>query len=101
MDKRQALQKLLEEVFESPNVYYQPPASVKMNYPAIVYSKSKITQQNANDKTYLRRQSYELTVVDKKADNPVIYKLLDLPYCSFNRHYVADGLNHDVLTLYY
>ena len=101
MDKRQNLQKLLEEIFESTNVYYQPPASVKMNYPAIVYSKANIAQQTANDKTYLRRYSYELTVIDKKPDNPVIEKLLDLPHCRFNRHYVADGLNHDVLTLYY
>lgn len=101
MDKRQDLQKLLEEIFESPNVYYQPPASVKMNYPAIVFEKAKITQQTANNKAYLRRRSYDLTVIDKKPDNPVIDKLLDLPYCSFNRHYVSDGLNHDVLTLYY
>jgi hypothetical protein len=31
----------------------------------------------------------------------VIKKLLALPYCEYNRHYVAENLNHDVLTLYF
>lgn len=101
MANRADLQQLLVDLFESPNVYYQPPASVKMNYPAIRYKKSNIDQKYADGKTYLRRNSYEIIVIDEDPDNPVIDKLLKLPYCSFNGHYVSDNLNHDVLTLYY
>ena len=39
--------------------------------------------------------------IDKKPDNEVIDKILHLPYSSFDRHYKADNLNHDVFTLYY
>ena len=37
MAPRLDLQKLLVELLGSDNVYFQPPPSVQMNYPAIVY----------------------------------------------------------------
>ena len=43
----------------------------------------------------------KIIVIDKKPDNEVINKLLELPYCSYDRQYVADNLYHDVFTLYY
>ena len=42
MDKRQTLQSELEAILGSRNVYYQPPANLKMQYPAIRYKKQKI-----------------------------------------------------------
>lgn len=101
MDRRIELQNLLEELFGSDNVYYQPPESIKMSYPAIKYSKIDVESTYANDKGYTHKPCYEIIVIDKKPDNPIIYKLLELPYCSFDRHYAYDNLNHDVLTLYY
>ena len=38
MANRLDLQALLEDLLGSRNVYYQPPESDKMNYPAIVYA---------------------------------------------------------------
>ena len=38
MASRLDLQTFLEEILESRNVYFQPPESVKMKYPAIVYA---------------------------------------------------------------
>ena len=98
---RLELQALLEEVLGSRNVYYQPPKGTMMGYPAIVYSRSNIDTKHANDKIYKKRKRYELIVIDKKPDNPVVDKLLYLPYCSYDRPYVADNLYHDVFTLYY
>ena len=101
MSSRTDLQNTLEELLESRNVYYQPPATVMMNYPAIVYSRKRIESKFANDAKYSNMNCYELIVIDRKPDNPVIDKLLDLPYSSFDRHYMADNLHHDVITLYY
>lgn len=101
MASRLELQTKLEELLGSRNVYYQPPENVKMEYPAIVYSKNRITSKYANDSIYSRSTNYEIIVIDKKPDNSVIDKLLSLPYCSFSRHYKADNLNHDVLNIYY
>lgn len=101
MADRLDLQGLLEELLESRNVYYQSPESVKMQYPAIRYSKKNIQSVYANNSKYLMRDCYELIVISRKPDHPVIKKLLALPYCSYDRPYVADNLYHDVLTIYY
>lgn len=101
MATQQKLQSKLEELLGSRNVYYQAPESLKMNYPAIRYSKKDITSTYANDSKYSKMNCYELIVIAKLPDHGVIGKLLDLPYSSYDRHYVADNLNHDVITLYY
>lgn len=99
--RRLQLHSKFEELLGSKNVYYQPPASVHMVYPAIRYSKSRIDSNNANNKKYLNRTRYEVIVIDSVPDNPVIEKILELPYTSYDYHYPKDGLNHDVITLYY
>ena len=101
MADRIELHNLLKEMLGSDNVYYQPPESTKMSYPAIKYSKQTIRSKYANNNKYSMRDCYQLTVIAKLPDNPVIKKLLALPYCSYDRPYVADNLNHDVLTIYY
>ena len=101
MSNRTNLQADLERILGSRNVYYQPPESVKINYPAIIYSCSDIDVRHANDKTYMMTRRYEIIVIDKKPDNSVIDTLLQLPLCSYDRHYVSDNIYHDVLTLYY
>lgn len=101
MGSRLELQTLLETLLGVKHVYYQPPESLKIEYPAIVYSKSNIQSKKANNKTYSKKTRYDITVIDKLPDNPVIDKLLDLPYCSYDRPYKSDKLNHDTLTLYY
>ena len=101
MSDRLDLQSILEEMLESRNVYYQPPESTKMQYDAIKYSKKTITSRYANNAAYSMMDCYELIVIATRPDHPVIKKLLMLPYCSFDRHYVADNLYHDVLTIYF
>lgn len=101
MDKRLELQSKLEELLGSRNVYYQPPESLRMEYPAIKYSKSNISSRYADDTKYSNFTRYEIVVIDKRPDNQVIEKILSLPLSSFDRHYASDNLNHDIITLYY
>ena len=101
MGTREDLHELLVALFNSEHVYYQPPSGFKMVYPAIKYSKDSTNSDYANDKKYRRKTKYEITIIDRKVDNPVIEQILDLPYSSWNRNYKADNLYHDVLTLYY
>jgi hypothetical protein len=101
MADRLDLQSIFEELLESRNVYYQPPEGTKMQYDAIRYSKKNIMTTHANDNKYSMKDCYEVIVISRRPDHPVIKKLLELPYCGFDRHYVSDGLNHDVLTIYF
>lgn len=101
MGSRLELQTLLESVLGSRNVYYQPPASVRMNYPAIVYFRSDIENDFANDLAYIQSLAYEVIVIDEDPDSNIVMRVSQLPMCRYDRHYTSDNLNHDVFTLYF
>ena len=101
MASRLNLQTELETILGSRNVYYQPPESVKMKYPAIVYSRQNIDNIFADDTVYTQNHAYELTVIDPNPDSEIVMKVSRLPACTFDRHSTADNLNHDVFRLYY
>lgn len=101
MNNRLKLHELLCEALGSRNVYFQPPESVKMKYPAIVYSRNRIDNEHADDGVYIQSPSYSVTVIDKNPDSEIIENISLLPRCRFDRHYISDNLNHDVFTVYY
>ena len=101
MGTRIELDSLLKNILGSDYVYFQPPSTVKMSYPAIVYSRAGINNTHADNKVYKQDLSYELTVIDKDPDSVIVTKISQLPKCRWNRHYKADNLNHDVFILYY
>ena len=101
MESRLELQTLLEEILGSSNVYYQPPESVKMSYPAIVYSLKNMKNNFANNSVYTQYTDYEIIVIDKDPDSEIVSKISKLPLCMFDRTYVSDNLNHTVFTLSY
>jgi len=95
------LQALLETILGSRNVYFQPPESVKMNYPAIVYSLDDVYGHSADDFDYIAVRGYSVTLITKDPDSEYIDSIKALPLCSYDRHYYADNLNHDTFTIYY
>lgn len=101
MDRRWHLQAKLESILGSTNVYYQPPESIKMHYPCIVYMRDDIGITYANNRNYLAKTRYTVTLISRDAEDNTLDSLLQLQQCSYNRHYVSDGLYHDVVTLYY
>lgn len=101
MASRLELHELLCETLGSRNVYFQPPSSVKMVYPAIVYSRNNIGNRFANDLVYNQSLSYTVTVIDEDPDSEIVEKVSKLPMCRFDRHFTSDNLNHDTFTIYY
>lgn len=101
MGNRLELHELLCNILGSRNVYYQPPASIQMKYPAIVYSRDNVSNRYGDNISYMQSVSYQVTVIDKDPDSMIVSDISKLPYCRFNRHFTSDNLNHDVFTLYY
>lgn len=101
MASRTELQQVLEKMLGSENVYFQPPENLKMHYPCIVYEREGARSERADNFAYIYTSRYKVTVVSRKPDHPVIFKLPLLPLCSFRTHFVTDGLNHDVFELYF
>lgn len=101
MDRRLELQEKLESILGSRNVYFQPPSNTKLSYPCIVYNRDDIDTKYANNTTYNIRVRYSLTLIGRSPESELIKEILKLPYCSYDRFFTADTLNHDTFTLYY
>ena len=101
MANRLDLQTELEELLGSRNVYFQPPASVRINYPAIVYTRSDIDNTFADDSVYMQSHFYEVTVIDEDPDSKIVDAVSKLPTCRFSRHVTSENLNHDTFIIYY
>lgn len=99
--QRLNLDKILREILGTSNVYFQPPDTVKMKYPAIVYSRDDIENDHADNAVYMQSTVYQVVVIDRDPDSEIVTKVSKLPKCTFDRHYAADNLNHDVFTLYF
>lgn len=101
MKSRVELQTMLEELLGSRNVYFQPPESIKMKYPAIVYSLSDIRNVHASNVSHKQDRVYQLTYIDEDPDSENVAKISSLQYCEFDRYFASDNLNHYTFTLYY
>ena len=101
MASRANLKIELEKLIDGVTVYFNAPEKTDMKYPAIKCSIYKIDTIHANNLVYRSKICYGLTVIGKLPNDSIIDKLLTLPMCSYDRHYTSDGLNHDVLRLYY
>lgn len=101
MSKRLELHEILVDVLGSRNVYFQPPETVKMKYPCIVYGLENSRSVYADDDLYMINKSYSVTIIDSDPDSLIPDKLQLLPYCRYSRHFSNDNLNHYVFTIYY
>jgi len=98
---RIAFRDYIQEQTGVQNLYFQPPESIKMEYPAIVYSINKVDNRFAENKNYLQFISYQLIVIDKDPDSDIFKKISRLPKCSFERSYTSDNLNHFVFNIFH
>lgn len=100
-NRRIQLHEVLCNILGARNVYFQPPESIRMNYPAVVYSLDNIENTYANGGVYLSARRYSVTVIDDDPDSSIAEKFSELPLCRFNRCYISDNLNHYVFELYF
>lgn len=72
-----------------------------MVYPCIVYVRDSVDTSYADNRSYRHTKKYTVTVIDRNVDSPLPDAVGLLPMCQHDRFFIADGLNHDVFTLYY
>ena len=99
-DRRLKISQMLHNVLGSNNVYFDPPESVKMKYPAIIYTRAKTNTKSADNKKFVSYDRFEVTFIRKEADSTIVDAILELPYCEHVREYKASDLYHDVFTVY-
>lgn len=94
-------QTFLEILKGDRNVYFQPPPSLQMKYPAIKYSLTDIENIHADNLVYLQGNAYQLIYITKDPDDVMIHTISQLPMCTFDRFYTSDNLNHYSYTIFY
>ena len=101
MGQRVDLHKKLCDILGTTNVYFQPPETIKIKYPCIIYERSSNNVKFADDNPYTTRRRYTLTVIDKDPDSELPDKISMLPLCTSDRMFTTDNLNHYVFNIYY
>lgn len=93
----------LDEILRGicPNVYFNPPESIKMTYPCIIYKRSVGNTAHADNSPYIFKLNYQITILDKDPDSKLIKPVAMIPGCRYDRHYKADKINHDVFDIYF
>lgn len=99
MGQRIDLQSVLENIV--PHVYFQPPETMKLVYPCIVYSLDNIDISHADNLPYKHLKKYQITIIDKNPDSSLPDTVSKLRSCRFSRHFTVDNLHHFAFTIYY
>lgn len=91
---RLELHEVLCGILGTRNVYFQPPASLRMNYPCIVYSPQAGTAWHADNYPYEVFDRYRLTVIDSDPDSIIPKRLAKLQGARAAQPYTSDNLHH-------
>ncbi len=91
---RLELHEILCDALGSRNVYYQPPATIRMKYPCIVYEPQAYTIWHADDNPYVIHDRYRVIVIDQNPDSILPRKIAQLQGVRAAQPYTADNLHH-------
>lgn len=102
MGSRLNLQSELEELLGSDRVYFQPPSSVTLKYPCIVYNLDNTYVAPADNAKYMKFNRYHVKHMYKNYDNQLKDVILDhFQMISHDNEMIADSIYNDDFTLYY
>lgn len=101
MGQRIDLHNKLCEILGTRNVYFQPPETIKIQYPCIIYERSSDDVKFADNNPYATKRRYTVTVIDKDPDSELPDKICALPLCRGSRMFTNDNLNHYIYDLYF
>lgn len=93
--RRLKLHEVLKNIPGVKDAYFQPPATIHMEYPCIVYSYDGQNTSHADGLKYLKSDRYSVTLITKDPMPDETLSALDsIDYSRFSRSYNADNLHH-------
>ena len=102
LDLHAELANVLASINYPQNVYFQPPESVRMKYPCIVYEKSGGHNRFADNRPYYFEERYKVTAIDRDPDSALVRTIaMHFPKNHYDQHFIHDNLYHDVFTIYW
>lgn len=107
MEKQLKWEQLRDQLYlvnNTKNVYYNPPSSIRMNFPCFRFELNNIDVKHADNKAYARKPRWAVTYISRNLEDieVVSKQMLDIfPYCNFDTSFRADNLEHAVFNLYF
>lgn len=93
---------LARVIGDEDKVHFQPPESVKLTFPCILFKFEGFKEFFANDGRHMLREKYTATHIYREPEADLKEEVLSaFLFASFDRPYIADNLYHDVYTIYY
>lgn len=91
----------MDPLLEAPAVYFQPPPSVQLVYPCVIYNQEAANTRKADSIHYVVNDRYTVILIDKDPDTTLPDQFIRaFPRCIPDRDYVQDNLYHYSFTLY-
>lgn len=101
-ERRLMLHEELVSILGSRNVYFQPPESIKLKYPCIIYNRQRPDTIRADDKIYRDVDRYQVTFITKDPEDEREKQILyHFQMISESNSGVTDNLYHYYYDLYY
>lgn len=103
MEARLELNEILRKLMLEFNgwVYYQPPESIRLQYPCIIYNIDSKDIRPADNRPYMKKSCYQVMIIDEDPDSKIPEKVEELPFVRWSNHFTQDDLHHFVYKLYY
>lgn len=102
MPSRAELQKIFKNILGNNNVYFQPPEDIKISYPCILFRLNNPAINQANNKIYIYRNRYAVTIISKNPDDDLLKKFLEeFPYAMVSPRTIVNKLYHDNISILY
>lgn len=101
MGKRSDLHEKLRAYYGT-QIFFQPPETVKLRYPCLLYHLDSYDLQFADNKSYISKARYKMRYITKDPDDEKIQGVLnEFEMIKMDNFFTADNLNHYDYTLYY
>lgn len=98
MDRRQKLSKMIHTIASEADtpvhVYFQPPSTLIMKFPCIVYAFANFDTRHADNVPYKLNSQFRVTYIDTDPDSDIPEKIAQLPMCVSERAYIDDNKNY-------
>ena len=99
---RDGLSDIFHNTLGVKNVYFQPPTSVHIKYPCVVYKRLPYSTLKADNRLYRAYGHYQATYITKDPDSDIPLQMLNtFEMISHNSRFTSDNLYHDVFDIYY
>ena len=84
-----------------PNVYYQKPDNIEMQYPCIIYERWVGESIQANNKKYVIHDRYIVNFFSRKEDSIELTMDALFNYCSLDAIHAQKNMYQETYTVYY